>query len=76
MSSEAHKPTKIPHGTRVEVKAVWLGDHWDVDVYLDDESVGGGTTPSYPIDLASDVLYGDKDDWLNGDHGPLGNLER
>lgn len=49
---------------------------WHVDVYVNGEGVGGGTTPEYPLDLANDVLYGDKNDWLNGDHGALGNLLR
>ena len=49
---------------------------WNVDVYLNGECVGGGTTPEYPLDLANNVLYGDTNDHLNGDHGSLGNLLR
>lgn len=47
---------------------------WHVDVYLNGKGVGGGTSPHGFLDIVSEVLYGDKNDWLNGSQGVLGDL--
>jgi hypothetical protein len=47
------------------------GFYWDIDVEIDGENMGGGTTPDFPLSLASDILYGDTSDWLNGSEGLL-----
>lgn len=60
----------------VVVTARLLDDHWDIDVALNGEYVGGGTSPDYPFDVADVILYGDKNDWLNGSQGALGDALR
>lgn len=53
------------------ISATFDGETWNVDVSVGDHYVGGGTTPDNPLDVAADILYGDKNDWLNGDFGAL-----
>lgn len=67
---------KIPEGTWVEIHATFKDSVWHVDLVLNGDDVGGGTTPDGFLSLADECLYGDKNDWLNDDYGPLGNLER
>lgn len=49
------------------------GGGWECEVDVRGESVGGGTGPtaSSALDVAMDILYGDKNDWLNGWHGHM-----
>lgn len=47
---------------------------WHVDVYLNGDSVGGGTSPHGFLSLADEILYGDTNDRLNGSDGVLGDL--
>ena len=53
------------------------GDSWESDVEVNGRNVGGGTGPSASsaLDVAMNVLYGDTNDWLNGDEGAIRDLE-
>lgn len=52
-------------------------DHWIVDVEIDGEWAGAGTssTPAGALDVAMSVLYGDTNDHLNNDFGAIRRLE-
>lgn len=55
-----------------------MGDAgWECDVWIEGRSYGGGTAPtaSGALDVAMDILYGDTNDHLNGDHGAIRELE-
>lgn len=56
------------------IRAKRHDDHWEVEVELDGKYVGGGTGGSEyaPLDIASDILFGDTNDRLNDYHGALG----
>lgn len=64
-----------PKNPVVEIRAEYLLDleTWNVELLIDGGWVGGATTPRYPIDSAAEILYGDKNDWLNNSHGVLGD---
>ena len=66
----------IPKGTRVLIDAVWGGEVWSVNVIVDGEQVGSATSPHGFLSSADEILYGDKNDWLNGYYGILGEMER
>ena len=63
--------------TRVDIAKVFYGDefsHWETDVYLDGENIGGGTAPTYygVSDVASEILHDyladmDKRKWFDDD---------
>jgi hypothetical protein len=61
---------------RIEARLLESGasEVWDCNVYVDDQFVGGGTSPHGFLDIASDILYGDTNDRLNDYHGALGSL--
>lgn len=59
--------------TRAELREFAGGDSWEVEVRIDGEWVGAGWTPGYPFDLVNDILYGDKQDWMNDSAGALGD---
>lgn len=56
---------------KVTVLSELCDDVWSTDVWVNEEMVGCGTSPRGPLDIAGDVLYGTKNDWLNGDEGAL-----
>lgn len=61
---------------KVVVTGTRHAEHWEVDVEFDSKWVGGGTGPS-PYDvlgIASDILFGDDNDYLNDYHGALGQI--
>lgn len=48
--------------TRVEVHKVFYDEkfsHWEMDVFYNDENIGGGTAPTYygVSDMAAEILY-------------------
>lgn len=53
------------------------GGGWESEVAVEGRWCGCGTGPSASsaLDIAMDILYGDKNDWLNDDHGALAGLE-
>lgn len=63
--------------TKVEIKKVFFyGEfsHWEMDVYLNGENIGGGTAPTYygVSDMAADILYEylkdiNRTDWFDDD---------
>lgn len=69
----ASRPTSRLH-VRVDMRL--MDDYWDVEIEMDDASVGGGTCPDFPLDLAGNILHGDTNDHLNGSQGVLGDRLR
>ena len=63
-----------PAEVTVQIWAELRSGVWDVDVCVNGDHVGGGTSPHGPLDVADDILYGGKNDWLNGSRGVLGDL--
>jgi hypothetical protein len=58
-------------GLMIQVREMDGG--WESVLVINGYFVGGGTAPtvSGALDVAMDILYGDKSDWLNGQEGAL-----
>lgn len=70
------KRQKVRPRLTAVVTARLVDDYWDVNVEIDGETVGAGTSPDFPFDLADSILYGTTNDHLNGSQGVLGDALR
>jgi hypothetical protein len=63
---------------RVVIYGYQHEDYWEFTVEIDGRNVGSGTGPNeyVIVDGAADVLFGDKNDWINDSEGALGDRLR